>query len=208
MNTDFATNPLMNRPYEVPVERVNGGEPVISPSTNWWETGVTFNPAAIYLPPTPENTAVIGSLLPMLSPSDPALAQGVVAVYYRARPEVDPGSVPEKIGPGRYLHIYHTGNYLNETDREYDLDAAIFDFNTLRLPDPRSLVTARLEPLMVPETPAERRSRSQLQVGNVLFACGSYIYEGWLYLVYGGADNYTLTALSALNSSGLQNPFT
>jgi beta-1,2-mannobiose phosphorylase / 1,2-beta-oligomannan phosphorylase len=125
------------------------------------------------------------------------------------------GSVPVALGGGRYLHIYHTGNYLNETDREYDLDAAIFDFTALNLADPRSFVTARLEPLMVPETPAELRSRSQLQVGNVLFACGSYEYKGWLYIVYGGADTYTLAArvktselLSALDESGLRNPFT
>jgi beta-1,2-mannobiose phosphorylase / 1,2-beta-oligomannan phosphorylase len=370
----------MNKPYGVHVERCNNGEPILSPGSNWWETGVTFNPAAFYLAPTPENQPVMRALLPMRPPGDPDLAEGVVAVHYRARPEQDPGSefarsfiglavytpdfrliyryqepvlfpsadpngydalgvedprvhrfgdsfymvycgvephptrnwhanlclavspdmvqwekrgvmpgelsrhnnkdgvlfpdpidgkywllhrpfyeglphneysidlassdslegpwhdhgevlrafpnprmraswvgagsVPVKIGPNRYLHIYHTGNYLNETDREYDLTAAIFDFNALDRADPRSLVTARLEPLMVPETPAELRSRSQLQVGNVLFACGSYEYKDWIYIIYGGADTYTLAArvnkselLAALETSGLDNPF-
>jgi predicted GH43/DUF377 family glycosyl hydrolase len=370
----------MNKPYGVRVERCNDGQPIISPSQNWWETGVTFNPAAFYLAPTPENLPVIRALLPMRPPNDPELGEGVVAVHYRARPENDPGSqfarsfiglavftpdfkllyrykepvlfpsteengydalgvedprvhylegrfymiycgvqpdptsnwranlclavsddmvhwekrgvmpgeitkfnnkdgvlfpekidgkyyllhrpfdesipkaeysvdlaasdslegpwedygeimrafpnprmhsswvgagsVPIRIGEKRYLHILHTGNYLNETDREYDATAAIFDFNALDLSDPRTLLTSRLEPLMVPETPAELRSRSQLQVGNVLFICGSYEYKDWIYFVYGGADTYTLAArvntaelLQAMETSGLENPY-
>lgn len=370
----------LNKPYGVRVERCNNGEPIIAPSGNWWETGVTFNPAAFYLPNTPENRPRIRALLPMRPPDDPLLADGVVAVHYRARPEHDPGSafarsfiglavftpelqliyryqepvlypcadaggydvlgvedprvhqfgdrfymvycgvqpdpidawraslcmavsdnllhwekrgvmpgeitrmnnkdgvlfpdkiggrywllhrpfaerlpkseysvdlasaesldgpwtdhgeilrafpnprmhsswvgagsVPVKVGEKRYLHILHTGNYLNPTDREYDVTAAVFDFNKLDLADPRTLVTARLEPLMVPETPAELRSRSQLQVGNVLFACGSYEYKGWIYIIYGGADTYTLAArvrkdelLAALEESGMKNPY-
>ena len=74
------------------VERINGGEPILSPTANWWESGVTFNAAAIYLEPTPGNEPVVRALLPMLAPDDPALARGVVAVHYRARPEIDPGS--------------------------------------------------------------------------------------------------------------------
>jgi predicted GH43/DUF377 family glycosyl hydrolase len=127
---------------------------------------------------------------------------------------VGAGSVPVAVGSGRYIEIYHTGNYLNEVDREYDLDAALLDFSRFDPADPVSLVVSRLEPLMVPETPAELRSRSRHQVGNVLFACGSYEYQGYLYILYGGADTYTLAArvempalLRALESGGVENPF-
>lgn len=385
------------KPYGVPVTRCNGGEPILSPTDNWWETGVTFNAAALYLERSAENDPITGALLPRLSPSDPVLAEGVVAIHYRARPEREPGypfprsyiglavftpdfrllyrspepvvtppAAPdafdylgvedpritrfgdtfymvytglaldadhayrpqlclaasgdlvhwERLGPlqgdvnrtynkdgvlfpdridGRYylLHrpywdglpqsefvmhlaavdsltglwrdcgevlrafpnpacqsswvgagsvpipfgrdaeersaggerryavIYHTGNYLNDVDREYDLDVAVFDLNRLWTVDvssaasgASSVVTARLEPLMVPETEAELRSGSSLQVANVLFACGSYEYRGDIYIVYGGADTYTLAARvnkaqlwEALECADLCNPF-
>lgn len=380
MQGQSARDPRLNKAYGVPVERLNGGEPIIAPSQQWWETGVTFNPAAVYLARTPENEAVIRALLPMRRPDDPDLAEGVVAIHYRARPEHDPGAdaersfiglalfTPElkplyryyepvlvpslepdaydalgvedprisrfdgrfymvycgvqpdaqtgwrarlclavsddllrwtKLGPlrgevnhhnnkdgvffpdridgkfyllhrpfdhdwpredyairlaestapggewkdlgevlrafpnarmcsswvgagseplrledGRYLHIYHTGSYLSENDREYDAGAALFDFSHFDPAKPAALLTARLEPLMAPETPAELHSRSRLQVGNVLFVCGSYAYQGWLYMIYGGADTYTLAArveirrlVEALEGAGLENPY-
>ena len=81
--------------------------------------------------------------------------------------------------------------------------------------NPSAVVTARLEPLMVPESEAELRSGSSLQVANVLFACGSYEYKGDIYIVYGGADTYTLAARvdkavlwDALDGADLSNPFT
>ena len=37
------------KPNPLPIKRCNRGEPIITPSQNWWETGVTFNPAAVYL---------------------------------------------------------------------------------------------------------------------------------------------------------------
>jgi predicted GH43/DUF377 family glycosyl hydrolase len=129
---------------------------------------------------------------------------------------VGAGSVPIPMGQGRYVEIYHTGNYLVANDRvferEYDLDAAVFDLNRLLTGKPA--VTARLEHIMVPETEAEQRSRSSLQVANVLFACGSYEYRGDLYIIYGGADTYTLAARApkaalwdALERADLSNPF-
>jgi beta-1,2-mannobiose phosphorylase / 1,2-beta-oligomannan phosphorylase len=362
----------------ISVERLNGGEPIISPTQNWWETGVTFNAAATYLPAG--DKAVIRTLLPMFAPDDPALARGVVAVHYRARPETDPGSaftrsfiglalftpdlrplyryqepviypsagpqgfdalgvedpritrldgrfymvycgvqpdiekvyravlclavsddllhwqklgplpgdvnlsnnkdgvlfpdkigdkyyllhrpywegvppneyairlasslslegpwldhgevlrsfpnpamriswvgagsVPIQVGPGRYLEIYHTGNWVDRERREYDLDAALLDFTAWDGTDPRKLVLARLEHLMSPQTSAELHSHSRLQVANVLFACGSYELDGCIYIIYGGADTYTLAArvqraglLAALEQSGSANPF-
>jgi predicted GH43/DUF377 family glycosyl hydrolase len=127
---------------------------------------------------------------------------------------VGAGSVPIPVGNQRYLEIYHTGNWVDAERREYDLDAALLDFSAWDASDPRTLVTARLEHLMTPQTPAELRSHSRLQVGNVLFTCGSYEFEGFIYIVYGGADTYTLAArvrrdvlLAALERSGNTNPF-
>ena len=368
----------LNRPYGLPIERCNHGEPILSPTANWWETGVTFNAAAFYLERSAENDPIIRALLPMRRLEDPELVDGVVAIHYRARPEIDPsssfvrsfiglalftpdlrplyryqepvvyplpdgydsygvedaritrigdtfymvycgaradpihtwqarlclavskdllhwekrgvmpgdparwnnkdgalfpdpidgryyllhrpfweglaqsdfairlasspsldgpwsdhgeimhafanpsmriswlgaGSVPVKVAEKRYIAIYHTGNFIDQVEREYDLDAALLDFNVFDPAHPTSVVAARLEPLMTPEMPAELRSHSSLQAGNTLFACGSYVYQGWLYIVYGGADTCTLAARvrldvlqKELEAGSLTNPF-
>ena len=75
----------------IPVERCNNGIPIVSPRSNWWETGVTFNAAAVYLHRSAANDRIIQTLLPMRRLQDPDLANGVVAIHYRARPETDPG---------------------------------------------------------------------------------------------------------------------
>lgn len=364
---------------QIKVERCNGGKPIISPTDRWWENGVTFNAAAVYLERSATNDRIIGSLLPGRRLDDPVLAHGVVAVHYRARPETDPtlpfvrsfvglavftpefdplarlpdpvvapeespqgcdylgvedpritrigdtfymvycglkadprtiyqaqlcvarshdllhwdklgpvrgdinkwynkdgvlfpetvngmyyalhrpwwdglphsdyamriarsttpdgewedlgeilhafenpsfkeswigaGSVPIHIGDQRYAVIYHTGNSRADGVLEYDLDVALIDLG--RLPKgPRAIVVSRIEHFMVPELPAELGSQSSLQVQNVLFACGSYVYRGFVYIVYGGADTYTLVArvrfselVAALESADLANPF-
>lgn len=368
------------RTIQASVRRLNRAKPILAPAARWWENGVTFNAAVVYLEPGAENETILRGLLPMLAPGDERLAQGVVAVLYRARPERDPGSeftrsfiglalftpslrplyryqepvlfpspdpggfdalgvedpritrldgrfymvycgvradpqaaykaalclavsddllhwqklgplpgelnatnnkdgvlfpepvggkyyllhrpywdglpqadfaihlaaseaiqgpwfdlgemmraypnprmqaswlgaggVPIRASEGRYAMVYHTGNYLDAERREYDLDAALLDFAGWDGQDPRGLVAARLEHLMVPKTAAELRSRSRLQVANVLFACGTYLYQDDLHIVYGGADTYTLAAkvgwgelLAALEASGLDNPF-
>jgi predicted GH43/DUF377 family glycosyl hydrolase len=368
------------KPHGVSVTRCNGGEPIISPTGKWWENGVTFNAAALYLERSIENDPIIRALLFWEDLDDLDLAEGVVAIHYRARPEHEPdyalprsfiglavftpdfrllyrskepviypcaerdafdylgvedpritrfgdtfymiycglaldpvhtyrprlcmatsrdlvrwerlgplcgdvnrtynkdgvlfpdridgryyllhrpywdglpqsdfvmhlavsdtltgewggcgevlrayhnpqcpaswvgaGSVPIAMGERRYAVIYHTGNYLNDVDREYDLDVAVFDLSRLPAENPSTVVTARLEPLMVPETESELRSGSQLQVANVLFACGSYEYRDDIYIVYGGADTYTLAArvnkavlFKTLDEADLSNPF-
>jgi beta-1,2-mannobiose phosphorylase / 1,2-beta-oligomannan phosphorylase len=103
------------------------------------------------------------------------------------------GSVPVPLGGGRYMMIYHTGNSKADGSVEYDLDAGLLDLSKAEQ-DPGSVVVGRLEHFMVPETPEELRSESSLQVQNVLFTCGSYEYEGDLYIIYGGADTYLLAA--------------
>lgn len=119
----------------------------------------------------------------------------------RARPNpamrtswIGAGSVPEKVDANRYLMIYHTGNFIDQSEREYDLDAALVDFSGWRGGNPSELVFSRVEHLMRPKTSAERKSPSALKVSNVLFACGSFRLNDDLVIVYGGADTYTLAA--------------
>jgi predicted GH43/DUF377 family glycosyl hydrolase len=106
---------------------------------------------------------------------------------------VGAGSVPIPAGDGRYIMMYHTGNSQPGGQLEYDLDLAFLDMRRLGK-DPASIVTGRIEPFMVPETPEELASMSSLQVQNVLFTCGSYEYGEYIYVVYGGADTYLLAA--------------
>jgi predicted GH43/DUF377 family glycosyl hydrolase len=127
---------------------------------------------------------------------------------------VGAGSVPVAIGSDRFIEIYHTGNWVDAEKREYDLDAALLDFAAWDPTDARTLVKGRLEHLMTPRTPAELHSHSRLQVANVLFACGSYEFDGHIIIVYGGADTYTLVArvkrddlLASLEQTGTANPF-
>ena len=81
----------MFKPYGVPVERLFDGEPIIRPSEEWWESGVTFNSGAYYLERTDQNDQILNNLLPSHDLTDPLLANGVVALFYRARPAEDPG---------------------------------------------------------------------------------------------------------------------
>jgi predicted GH43/DUF377 family glycosyl hydrolase len=75
----------------IPVERLNGGRPILQPTGNWWESGVTFNSAAVYLDRSPVNDPLICTLLGLSDLDDPRLRDGVVALHYRARPKDDPG---------------------------------------------------------------------------------------------------------------------
>ena len=80
------------KPCGPAVERLNGGAPIIAPTENWWESGVTFNTAAVYLDRSPVNDPLIRNLLGEDIPlDDPRLIDGVVALHYRARPKHDHG---------------------------------------------------------------------------------------------------------------------
>lgn len=126
---------------------------------------------------------------------------------------VGAGSVPIAVGEGRFLVIYHTGNYLNDTDREYDMAAAIFDFTQLTPEDPHRLVVSRIEPLLRPETPIERSTLADGSRLDVVFPCGSYEYQADIYLLYGASDRYAAAArvdkarlLERLAHGTLENP--
>lgn len=366
--------------FPVPVERLNGGQPILAPTRNWWETGVTFNAAAVYLDASPAHQPFIRNLVGP-DVKDERLRNGVVVLLYRARPEEDSypitrsylglavfspelellyrgsepivypdddpqapdylgvedpritrfgdtfycvycgvqligkkkiwtniclarskdllhweklgaipgdvnrypnkdgvlfpdrvngyylmlhrpqipnprggrpfkdmhlarsetlegpwrdcgkvmsafenpactfswvgaGSVPHALGNNRYLVIYHVGNFLGAKKREYDLAAAIFNFNNFSPDDPQRVVEKRLEHFMVPEVEHEIRGPSRQSVGNVVFTCGSYEYGDYIYIIYGGADTYTLAArvkkselLAWIEERDLSNPF-
>jgi predicted GH43/DUF377 family glycosyl hydrolase len=134
------------------------------------------------------------------------------------------GSVPISLGGGRYLVIYHVGERMLPQSKyklEYTLGAALF--NMAKLPpdaafgpgaDLGAVVEHRMERMMVPETPWELEGPSKETVANVLFTCGTYEYRGDIYIIYGGADTYTMAArvntgalLAALEQCDKSNPY-
>ena len=356
---------LALQPYGVTVERLHGGQPILRPTENWWEDGVTFNSAVVYLERSDSNDPLIKRLLAVETLDAPDLSDGVVVMHYRARPKHDPigfwnrsfvgmavytpdlrplkrytepvlapdedpdasdylgvedpritrigdvfyavycgvrrskpeergegvgewkaanclassrdlihwtkygpiqgdinihnnkdgvlfpeqiegrwyllhrpmagassdypirlaasdtltgvwhdlgtvqralpdpvcerswvgaGSVPISLGDQRYLVIYHTGNLLFSGEREYDLDAAIYDFRCFTPANPESIVVQRVDRMMVPETDFEVRAPFSDSVANVLFTCGTYLYRDDLYIVYGGGDTFIMAA--------------
>jgi predicted GH43/DUF377 family glycosyl hydrolase len=111
--------------------------------------------------------------------------------------KIGAGSVPIHIGDSRYLLIYHTGSYLepgNHASCQYDLHAAIFNMKKFDPDQPHLIVEKRIEPLMVPETKIEVDRPFADSVGNVLFTCGTYEYNGFIYIIYGGGDSFILAA--------------
>ena len=107
---------------------------------------------------------------------------------------VGAGAVPIALGNKKYLVIYHRGHVLNSGEKWYDLHAAIFNFNKFDPAHPHKIIEKRLERLLVPETPHERVSISNDGNANVVFTCGCYEYNGYIYILYGGADCHTLAA--------------
>lgn len=107
---------------------------------------------------------------------------------------VGAGAVPIPISDGRYLSIEHTGNLIEGDSRKYVLDALLYDFNQWDASQPHTLVAARIDDFMRPETDLELNGPFPESVANVVFACGCYLHEGWLYIIYGGGDSYLLAA--------------
>jgi len=350
--------PVRAKSRRVVIERLNDGKPIISPNERWWEDGVTFNSAALYLERSPENDKIIAGLIGEEMLTDARVADGVAVLHYRARPRKDEGykwnrsfiglavltpnleliyrhpepvlwpsdsmadpdylgvedpritlidgvfycvycgfnplneempdvttclarstdlrhwekigqakgdinkvpnkdavlfpnavdgqylmlhrpstldldrkviffassdsptgiwhdrgkilgaatnpayrnswigagSVPIDLGDKRYLIIYHTGHSNTLRDRLYHLDAAIFNFKDLSSPSSKVQVECTVNELMMPETEAEVHAPYEDSVGNVVFSCGTYEYNDYIYIVYGGGDTYILGA--------------
>ena len=86
------------------------------------------------------------------------------------------GSVPIPLGDKKYLVIYHSGNFHNNGEKEYDLNAALFDFSKFDSDNIPAIVTSRIEPLMVPNTEYETKAAGTDSEANTIFTCGSYEY--------------------------------
>ena len=74
----------------------------------------------------------------------------------------------------------------------------------------------RVEPIMTPDinNGFEMSRPKHDSAGNVIFTCGSYELNGHIYIIYGGADTFTMAArirkqelLDALENSDNQNPY-
>jgi beta-1,2-mannobiose phosphorylase / 1,2-beta-oligomannan phosphorylase len=350
------------------VTRLNNGKPIISPTSNWWESGATFNPAVVYVERSPKNDPIIRKLIGSGSLDETRIKDGIVVVHYRARPsqETDPkrpfsrsfsgvavftpelhpiyrhnnpvilpgedenlydyvsvedgrlhcfggiyyylycgvgmadnprpkwpvktriclaksddlltwqklgpvpgnvnteessnkngvlfpekidghyfmlhrpcfddnyskyaialamsssiegpwrdlgiikratqnaelakhiwvgaGSVPISVGDKKFIVIYHKGHVLNSGSKWYDLHADLFNFNNFDPCKPANIIERCLRQLIIPETPYECESTSREGISNVVFTCGSYEYNGDIYILYGGADCCTLAA--------------
>ena len=47
------------KPYGAPIEPMNAGKPIIAPTENSWESGVTFNATAVYVARSVKNDFII-----------------------------------------------------------------------------------------------------------------------------------------------------
>ncbi|MER3496899.1 MAG: hypothetical protein C4320_09155 [Armatimonadota bacterium] len=104
------------------------------------------------------------------------------------------GGTPIQLDGNRWLMIGHTGNYLPDGSRYYVLDAFLLDFDRFDPARPDRIVVGRLDGFLRPETEFELHGPTPESVGNVVFSCGNYVHEDWLYIVYGGGDSFTLAA--------------
>ena len=97
---------------------------------------------------------------------------------------VGAGGPPIPLGDGRYLVIYHQGHFDYNRNREYDLSATIIHIDA----DMKLTVGRRIEPLIRPEE-KERTGHVGLGVDNVVFTCANYVWDGYVYIPYAGADS-------------------
>lgn len=107
---------------------------------------------------------------------------------------VGAGAVPIDVGGGRFLEIYHSGHRAADGSRLYTLGAVLLDFNRLDPQRPASIVAARLDHFMVPETKWEIEGPYEDSVGNVLFTCGAYEMEDEIHMLYTGGDTFVMAA--------------
>lgn len=93
------------------------------------------------------------------------------------------GGPPIWLGQKQFLMIYHQGHFTRDGQREYDLAAALLDFDR---PDP---IVGRIEPMMRPTGRSEQHADPDLGVENVLFTCSNYVWRDELIIPYAGADS-------------------
>ncbi len=97
------------------------------------------------------------------------------------------GAQPLPLGNGRYLEIYHAACYHKDNYRVYCGAAAILDFNHLDPKNPASMVTHRLEPMIVPSPEFPNECNAELGLDN-FFPMGVHLIGDTLYIAYGAGD--------------------
>ena len=125
-------------------------------------------------------------------PSGPWTSRGVLMDAIQS-PEfsltwIGVGGPPISIGDGRFLMIYHRGHRDHHNRREYDLAAALLDFNK------EEIVRARIEPIMVPTGDLEKRGQPDVGVNDVIYTCANYVSNNELVFPYAGADSRIFVA--------------
>lgn len=99
------------------------------------------------------------------------------------------GSAPPIKTDKGWLMIYHAVAF----DRKpfcYRAGLLLLDLN-----DPKKIISRIPYPVMEPTESYE----IQGDVNNVVFPCGNYVYDGYYYIVYGGADKVTALARCKLD---------
>lgn len=91
--------------------------------------------------------------------------------------------VPEALGDGRFLTLYHQGHVGYDRRRMYNLSATVLDFTQ---PNP---VGKRIEPVLKPTGEREQAGDPALGVDNVVFSCANYRFGNDLIVPYAGADS-------------------
>ena len=121
------------------------------------------------------------------SPDGPWASRGRTLASYRfrdhARSWLGAAGPPVALGGGRFLALYHQGHLSFEGRRLYNLSAMLVE------PAAQPPVTARVEPILVPEGDAERVGDPALGVDNVVFSCANYVVGPHLVVPYAGADS-------------------
>ena len=122
-----------------------------------------------------------------MSPDGPWESHGRTLASYRfrdhARSWLGAAGPPVALGDGRFLALYHQGHLSFEGRRLYNLSAMLVE------PAADEPVTARVEPILLPEGDAERVGDPALGVDNVVFSCANYVVDPHLVVPYAGADS-------------------
>lgn len=99
------------------------------------------------------------------------------------------GAVPIDLGDGRHLEIFHSGHRKQDGSRFYTLGCMLLNFNRLDPDRPSSIVEARIDDFMVPQTRWATDRPDQDSVGNVLFTCGAFEQNDEICILFSGGDN-------------------
>lgn len=101
------------------------------------------------------------------------------------------GAPPLPLGNGKYLLLYHTGCFFQNDYRRYDGACCLIDFEKYEKGHVENMISHRLEPFMVPETPEECNQKLRI---DIVFPMSAHLYQEKLYFLYGAGDKATCGA--------------